>query len=143
MNTNQLYLSKQFSNERTSSAGGGSIAGGDSMVNIVEFEENTSMKSRGPGEKNNSILSTPFKHDEPNESKLTANINFKNKADYCQSVMAQLQSSSKADMLQSVGKPNKVHHSKNRRKEENEIGSLPRVQTMPEPGMGAVSSGIA
>ena len=59
------------------------------MVNIVEFEENTSMKSRGgPGEKNNSILSTPFKHDEPNESKLTT-INFKNKNDYSQSVMAQ------------------------------------------------------
>lgn len=57
------------------------------MVNIVEFEENTSIKSRGPGEKNNSILSTPFKHDEPNESKLT-NLHFKNKTEYSQSVMA-------------------------------------------------------
>jgi len=46
------------------------------MVNIVEFEENTSPHSRGRRIENNSILSTPFKHDEPNESKLT-NLNFK------------------------------------------------------------------
>lgn len=69
MDRNQLYLSKQFSNERTSSVGGGSLHG-DSMVNIVEFEENASPNSRGRRIENNSILSTPFKHDEPNESKL-------------------------------------------------------------------------
>jgi len=47
MDRNQLYLSKQFSHERTSSVGEGSLQGGDSMVNIVEFEENVSPTSRG------------------------------------------------------------------------------------------------
>ena len=42
------------------------------MVNIVEFEENASPKSRGHNVE--SILSTPFKNDEPNE-RLT-NLNF-------------------------------------------------------------------
>lgn len=41
-NRQELYLSKQFSNDKTSSMGGGSLQGGDSMVNIVEFEENAS-----------------------------------------------------------------------------------------------------
>ena len=71
MGHKELYLSKQFSNERTSSMGGGSLQGGDSMVNIVEFEENISPKSRGRFHENNSIiLSTPFRHDEPNDSKI-------------------------------------------------------------------------
>ena len=65
-----LYLSKQFSGERTSSAGGASLHGGDSMVNIVEFEQNTSPQSRGRRIENNSILSTPFRHDEPSDIKL-------------------------------------------------------------------------
>ena len=81
LDRNQLYLSKQFSGERTSSVGGGSLQGGDSMVNIVEFEEHTSPKSRGRRIENNSILSTPFRNDEPNESKIT-NLNFKTKAAY-------------------------------------------------------------
>lgn len=87
MDRNQLYLSKQFSHERTSSVGEGSLQGGDSMVNIVEFEENVSPTSRGRLLQNHSILSTPFKHDEPNESKIT-NLNFKTKAAYSQSVLA-------------------------------------------------------
>ena len=40
LDRNQLYLSKQISGDRASSLGGGSLQGGDSMVNIVEFEEN-------------------------------------------------------------------------------------------------------
>ena len=53
--------------------GGGSLQGGDSMVNIVEFEEQLSPKRKiGEG----SILSTPFKADEPNEMKLK-DLNFK------------------------------------------------------------------
>ena len=46
--------------------------GGDSMVNIVEFEQdqNNSPKSRGRLIENNSILlSTPFKNDEGTDSK--------------------------------------------------------------------------
>lgn len=59
------------------------------MVNIVEFEENASPQSRGRRvEGDNSILSTPFKHDEPNESKIT-NLNFRTKAAYSQSMLAQ------------------------------------------------------
>ena len=43
MDRNQLYLSKQFSHgQRTSSAGENSLQGGDSIVNIVEFEEQIS-----------------------------------------------------------------------------------------------------
>lgn len=47
MGYKELYQSKQYSNDRTSSMGGGSLQGGDSMVNIVEFEDNISPKSRG------------------------------------------------------------------------------------------------
>lgn len=70
---NQLYLSKQFSGERTSSVGDESLHGGDSMVNIVEFEETMSPKRKiGEG----SILSTPFKTDEAVDSKVSG-LNFK------------------------------------------------------------------
>lgn len=41
------------------------------MVNIVEFEENISPKRRsGRNADHNSILSTPFRIDEPSESKI-------------------------------------------------------------------------
>lgn len=56
--------------------GRGSLQGGDSMVNIVEFEENRSPQSRGRMIENNSMLSTPFKQDEPIDGKL----NFKTQA---------------------------------------------------------------
>jgi hypothetical protein len=58
--------------------GRGSLQGGDSMVNIVEFEENRSPQSRGRMIENNSMLSTPFKQDEPIDGKL----NFKTQAMY-------------------------------------------------------------
>ena len=89
MGHKELYLSKQFSNERTSSMGGGSLQGGDSMVNIVEFEENISPKSRGGRfqENNSIILSTPFRHDEPNDSKINMQHYKTHKAPYSQSVL--------------------------------------------------------
>ena len=79
MDRNQLYLSKQFSNERTSSLGRRSLQGCDSMVNIVEFEEDRSNKSRRLNIANNSMLSTPFNLDEPNaiDSKSASNLQFK------------------------------------------------------------------
>ena len=56
------------------------------MVNIVEFEENASPKSRGHNVE--SILSTPFKNDEPNERLTNLNYGTKPKAEYSRSVLA-------------------------------------------------------
>ena len=61
------------------------------MVNIVEFEEQLSPK-RIIGE--NSILSTPFKTDEPNEMMKTTNLNFKSVPAMSQSVMSKKQKNS-------------------------------------------------
>lgn len=59
------------------------------MVNIVEFEEDVSPKNMDHHADNNSMLSTPFNLDEPNESKIT-NLHFKThgKFLYSQSVLA-------------------------------------------------------
>ena len=58
------------------------------MVNIVEFEEHISPKSRGRFHENNSIiLSTPFRHDEPNESKINMQHYKTHKTHYSQSVL--------------------------------------------------------
>ena len=55
------------------------------MVNIVEFEGNASPKSRGHNVE--SILSTPFKNDEPSERIMDLNFRTKPKADYSRSVL--------------------------------------------------------
>lgn len=64
---NQLILSKQFSNERTSSLGRQSLQGCESMVNIVEFEDTMDKSRVQVNVDNNSMLSTPFNLDEPGE----------------------------------------------------------------------------
>ena len=82
MDHNQLYLSKQqSSNERTSSMGACSLQGGDSMVNIVEFEENVSPRRRSKRINHDAsiILSTPFKQDEPGDGNPITNLKFRTK----------------------------------------------------------------
>ena len=66
------------------------------MVNIVEFEETTSPKRRKHLIQDASILSTPFKHDEPNESKIT-NLNFTKKNNQSKSVLGNNCKSIKAE----------------------------------------------
>ena len=101
MDHNQLYLSKQSSNERTSSMGACSLQGGDSMVNIVEFEETVSPRRRSKRMNHDAsiILSTPFKQDEPSDSKIM-NLQFKTKGALSQSLINPMMSQVKVDHYQ-------------------------------------------
>ena len=65
--------------------GHGSLQGGDSMVNIVEFEDQMSAKGSGHRQDDTSVLSTPFKYDEPSDR--ITNLKFMKKATYSQSVL--------------------------------------------------------